>query len=146
MGCTRLSKSLHRSSGSGIDKLPLGAFDRHTSSSSIAEVEKHLQQPVQSNWSGTLMSRSGSFLGAIGLGSDDYSAAHRATLGRETGDHTPRPHRAAAGRETSDHTTRPESPTFRFSLWPGAPKPAVQAKPIKLTPSIFVSVFGKRDC
>ncbi|KAL0042664.1 hypothetical protein WJX79_007254 [Trebouxia sp. C0005] len=87
------------------------------------------------------MSRSGSFLGAIGLGSDDYSAAHRATLGRETGDHTPRPHRATAGRETSDHATRPESPTFRFSLWPGTPKPAVQAKPIKLTPSIFVSVF-----
>ncbi len=92
------------------------------------------------------MSRSGSFLGAIGLGSDDYSAAHRATLGRETGDHTPRPHRATAGRDTSDHPTRPESPTFRFSLWPGAPKPAVQAKPIKLTSSIFVSVFGKQDC
>ena len=89
------------------------------------------------------MSRPRSSLGPKGLAGDDVSAARKASLGRGSGDYSPRFHRSTAERETTDYNSRPESPSApksSFSWW-AAPPP--QAKPVKLTPNIFASVFGK---
>lgn len=91
----------------------------------------------------SLMSRPRSFPGPKGLAGDDVSAGRKSSLGSESGDYSPRFHRSTAERETTDYNPRPESPSApksSFSWW-AAPPP--QAKPVKLTPNIFASVFGK---
>ena len=93
------------------------------------------------------MSRPRTSFGIKSITGEDFSAVRKASLGSESDDQSPRFYRATAERETRDFNPRPESPLAPksgFTSWLRKTSQP-QAKPIKLTPKIFASVFGENE-